>query len=198
MQKTTTTCEPIYPPFPACANAKHYGWYEGLTKPETWGLKRERQGWVDGYQRIAPSSLSPTLSSISSFGSELLQFCTRHPGRQQWLNFQGWQCWTDKKKEHPFPFRKGRGNWGPKRVGFVLCHLARLVLAERGAKGPEGLTAHLQPKPQTSVTGCLPEFSFSEDTDEVHTGNISMSDLVYPGKSCADLGRRGVEKHDDL
>ena len=69
---------------------------------------------------------------------------------------------------------------------------------ERGAKGPKGLTAHLQPKPQTSVTGCPPEFSSSEDTDKLCTGDLSMSDLVYPGKSCADLGRRGVEKCDDL
>lgn len=197
MQKTTTTtCEPIHPPFPACANAKHYGWYEGLTPPETWGLKTERQGRVDTKELLL-LSLSPTLSSISSFGSELLQFCTCHP-RQQRLNFQGWQCWIDKKKEYSFPFREGRGNWGPKRAGFVLCRLARLVLVESGAKGPKGLTAHLQPKPQTSVTGCPPEFSFSEDTDKLYTGDISMSDLVYPGKSCADLGRRGVEKCDDL
>lgn len=171
MQKTTTTCEPIYPPS-ACANAKHYGWYKDSPNEETWGLKRKAGmgGWIPKNCSLRPF---PHALSISSFGGELLQILHTSPGHDNsWLNFQGWQCWTDKKKEHPFPFRKGRETEA-QRVGFVLCHLARLVLAER-AKGPE-LTSP-SPAQAPNFSDWLPaKFSFSEDTDEVHTGNISMS-----------------------
>ena len=58
-------------------------------------------------------SLSPTLSSISSFGSELLQFCTCHPRKEQ-LNFSRLAMLDQQEKGVFFPFQGGEGKLRPK------------------------------------------------------------------------------------
>lgn len=60
-------------------------------------------------------------------------------------------CWTNKKKEYCFHFMEGRENGGPKRVSFVLCHLARLSWNGRKLRSQEAWWPISSPSPKLQL-----------------------------------------------
>lgn len=103
-----------YTPFPACTDAKHYGWCEGLTEPETWGLKRERQGWVDLHQIITPSVL--LLHSLPCFlvGRQWARVVL-HTSPNTTTTLPSSPAMPDQQEKVVFfPLHGGVGKWRPK------------------------------------------------------------------------------------